>query len=135
MAAETGKSAKVKYGGGFVANLDAWDLSFDTDMYETTDFSTGTVQSRDFIPGLSTWTANISGNFDEASTGLDDLRAAALANTTGTIQLYISKTEGANYNGNSYISNLGVDAPIDGKVAVSLALQGTGTLTYGTSTA
>ena len=134
MAAETGKSAKVMYGAGDVVNLDAWDLSFDTDMYETTDFSTGTVQSRDFIPGLSTWTANVSGNADEASTGLDDIRTAALANTTGTLLLYISKTEGASYTGTTYISNLSVSAPIDGKVALGFAFQGTGTLTYATAT-
>jgi len=134
MAAETGKSAKVLYGAGFVSQLDAWDLSFDTDMYETTDFSTGTVQSRDFIPGLSTWTANVSGNADELSTGLDDLRAAALANSTGTLLLYISKTEGASYTGTTYISNLSVSAPIDGKVDLGFAFQGTGTLTYATAT-
>ena len=134
MAAETGKSAKIKYETGDVVNLDAWNLSFDTDMYETTAFTTGTVQSRDFIPGLSTWTADVSGNFDEVSTGLDDMRAAALANTTGTIQLYISKTEGANYSGNTFISSLGVAAPIDGKVALNFTFQGTGTLTYGTAT-
>ncbi len=134
MAAETGKSAKVLYGAGKVVNLDAWNLSFDTDMYETTAFTTGTVQSRDFIPGLSTWTFDVSGNFDEVSTGMDDLRAAALANTTGVIQAYISKTEGANYSGNTFISTLGIAAPIDGKVAISFAFQGTGTLTYGTAT-
>ena len=134
MAAETGKSAKVLYGAGKVVNLDAWNLSFDTDMYETTAFTTGTVQSRDFIPGLSTWTFDVSGNFDEVSTGMDDLRAAALANTTGVIQAYISKTEGANYSGNTFISTLGIAAPIDGKVAISFAFQGTGTLIYGTAT-
>ena len=134
MAAETGKSAKVLYGAGMVQDLDAWDLSFDTDMYETTQFTTGTVQSREFIPGLSTWTANISGNADETSTGLDDLRDAALANTTGVILLYISKTEGASYTGNTFISNLSVSAPIDGKVDLGFAFQGTGTLTYATAT-
>lgn len=134
MAAETGKSAKVLYGAGFVEDLDSWDLSFDTDMYETTQFTTGTVQSREFIPGLSTWTANVSGNADETSTGLDDLRAAALANTSGTILLYISKTEGASYTGNTFISNMSVSAPIDGKVDLGFAFQGTATLTYATST-
>ena len=134
MAAETGKSAKVLYGGGMVQDLDAWDLSFDTDMYETTQFTTGTVQSREFIPGLSTWTANVSGNADETSTGLDDLRTAALANSTGTILLYISKTEGASYTGTTYISNMSVSAPIDGKVDLGFAFQGTSTLTYATAT-
>jgi predicted secreted protein len=134
MAAETGKSAKVLYGAGMVQDLDAWDLSFDTDMYETTQFTTGTVQSREFIPGLSTWTANVSGNADETSTGLDDLRTAALANTTGTLLLYISKTEGASYTGTTYISNLSVSAPIDGKVDLGFAFQGTSTLTYATAT-
>ena len=134
MAAETGKSAKILYGAGFVEDLDSWDLSFDTDMYETTQFTTGTVQSREFIPGLSTWTANVSGNADELSTGLDDLRAAALNNTTGTLLLYISKTEGASYTGNTFISNLSVSAPIDGKVALAHTFQGTGTLTYATAT-
>lgn len=137
MAAETGKSAKVMYGtatAGDVVNLDAWSLSYDTDMYETTDFSTGTVQSRDFIPGLATWTADVSGNFDPASTGLTDLRTNALAGSTGTLILYISKTGGENYTGTTFISNLSVDAPIDGKVAASFAFQGTGALTFATST-
>ena len=134
MPAETGKSAKVLWAAGFVEDLDAWDVSFDTDMYETTQFTTGTVQSREHIPGLSTWTANVSGNADETSTGLDDLRTAALANTSGTILLYISKTEGASYTGATFISNLSVSAPIDGKVDLGFAFQGTGTLTYATAT-
>lgn len=134
MPVVTGQSAKVEYAGGFISQLDSWELPFDNDMYETTQFSTGTVQSREFIPGLATWTATVSGNFEAASTGLTDLRNAALNQSTGTILLYIDKTGGEHYTGATYISNMTVSAPIDGKVATSHTFQGTGTLSFATTT-
>lgn len=130
----TGKVAKVEYGGGFVTHLEAWSISYDNDMYETTQFTTGTVQSREYIPGLANWTADVSGNFDSTSTGLTNIRNAALNQSTGTITLYIDKTGGEAYTGTTYVSNLSVSAPIDGKVATSHSFQGSGTLSFTTTT-
>lgn len=133
----TGKNAKVEYGtatAAFVAQMDSWSLNYDQDMYDATAFTTGTLQSRSFIPGLTTWTAELSGNYAATSTGIVDLRTNALAASTGVVNLYIDKTGGEHWTGNVLIANMTFDAPIDGKIATSFSLQGNGTLTFSTTT-
>ncbi len=134
MAAISGKLGLVEYAGGNVVNCDEWTLSADNDMLNTTTFSTGDVQWRSFIPGLGTWTATISANFDAASTGLTDLRTNTLTPATGTVILYADKVGGEALQGDTYVSNMSNSAPIDGKVEVSFNLQGTGALTFSTTT-
>jgi hypothetical protein len=57
MAELSGKQALVSYGGGFVAAMDEWDLTANNNLLDVTTFSTGTVQWRDFIPGLAPFRA------------------------------------------------------------------------------
>lgn len=134
MAELSGKLALVEYDGGQVASLDNWTLTVDTNMLDITTFTTGTVQFRDFTPGLSGWTATVSGNFDVASTGLTDLRVNTLTPATGTIILYADKVGGEALQGDTFISSMGQTAAIDGKVEIDFSLQGNGALTFSTTT-
>ncbi len=134
MAAISGKLGLVEYAGGNVVNCDEWTLSGDNDMLDITSFATGTVQWRSFIPGLGNWTATISANFDAASTGLTDLRTNTLSPATGTAILYMDKEGGEALQGDTYISNMSISAPIDGKVEANFNLQGNGALTFSTTT-
>ena len=134
MAEITGKSAKVMYGGGDVVGLDEWSVSVDVSQHDVTTFSTATLQWRDSIPGLSGWTASVSGNFDVASTGLADLRTNTLTPATGTFNFYMDKAGGEALNGSGYMQTMGHSAPIDGVVEVDFSVQGTGALTYTTTT-
>jgi hypothetical protein len=134
MAAIAGKQGKVLYKGGHVVNLGAWSLDQNLDMLDVTDFSTGTVQSRDFIPGLQNWSGTIDGNFDAASTGLTDIRDNTLTPATGNITLYMDKVGGENFTGAVYWQTMGHTADVEGKVELSLGFQGTATLTYATTT-
>lgn len=130
----SGKVALIEYAGGFVASLDNWTVNVDTNMLDVTTFSTGDLQWRDFKPGLSGWTAAISGNFDSTSTGFTDLRAATLTPATGTVRLFADKVGGEAWNGNTFIQSMGNSAAIDGKVEIDFGLQGTGALTFSTTT-
>lgn len=134
MAELSGKSGKINYAGGHVVSLDEWNLTVNTDMLDTTTFTTGTVQWREFISGLSDWSGTIAGNFDAASTGLTDLRTNTLTPSTGQIILYMDKVGGENFRGSALVSTMNVSAPIDGKVETDFGLQGTGALTFSTAT-
>ncbi len=134
MAEISGKAAKVLYGTAPVNILDSWDLTADTNMLDVTTFSTGTTQWRDFIAGLSGWTGIVSGNFDIGSTGLTDMRVNSLTPSTAAIELFMDKVGGESLDGSVFISSMGHTAPIDGTVEVSFSFQGTGALTFSTTT-
>jgi predicted secreted protein len=134
MAELSGKQGKITYKAGQVAAFGGWTMDVNTNMLDVTTFSTGTLQWRDFITGLSDWSGSIDGNFDVASTGLDDIRVNVLTPATGTLQLYMDKVGGEHFSGQVWWQTMGHTADIDGKVEVSLGLQGTGTLTYATTT-
>lgn len=135
MAELSGKLGLFEYGAaGFVAALDNWTITVDTNMLHITTFSTGDLQFRDFTPGLSGWTGTVSGNFDVASTGLVDMRVNTLVPATATVQFYADKVGGEHLTGNTFISSMGQTAAIDGKVEIDFSLQGTGALTFSTTT-
>ena len=134
MAELSGKEAKVQYSTGAVNNLDAWDLTADTNMLDITTFSTGTTQWRDFTNGLSGWSGTVSGNFDIASTAATDMRVNALTPTTAEIRLYLDKVGGENLSGSCFLNTMGHTVAIEGKAEVSFSYQGTGALTFATST-
>ncbi len=134
MAELSGKAAKVLFATAAVNILDSWDVTADTNMLDVTTFSTGTVQWRDFKDGLSGWTGTVSGNFDIASTGLTDMRANALTPSTAAIELFLDKVGGESWDGSVFISSMGHTAAIDGVVELTFSLQGTGALTFSTTT-
>ncbi len=134
MAELSGKQGNFEWAAGHVANFDEWSVSVDVNMLDVTTFSTGTLQWRDMIPGLSGFTGTASGNFDVDSTGLDDLRVATLTPATGTAKFEMDKDGGEHFTGGVYVQTMGHTAPIDGVVEVDFSFQGTGALTYTTTT-
>lgn len=134
MAEISGKQGNIEYAGGHVAAFDDWNVTVDVNMLDVTTFSTGTLQWRDFIPGLSGFTASASGNFDVDSTGLADLRVNTLTPATGTAKFEMDKDGGEALNGSVYVQSMTHSVPIDGVVEVDFSFQGTGALTYTTTT-
>ena len=134
MAELSGKSAEVKYKAGSVLIFDTWTVDPTVDMLDVTTFSTGTLQWRDFITGLSAWSGSAGGNFDAASTALNNIRANTLVPATGSIELHMDKVGGAKFSGQIWWQTHNVSAPVDGKVEVTCGFQGTGALTYSTAT-
>jgi hypothetical protein len=134
MAGRSGKQGTISWAGGNVAGFDNWALDIVNNMLDVTVFSTGTVQWTESTPGLSSFTGTISGNFDPNSTGLDNLIVATITPATGTLILEADKTDGGKYTGTAYVSTLSNTVAIDGKSEVSFSVQGTGALTYTTTT-
>lgn len=134
MATLSGKKGLVEYDGGQVASFRNWSLDVDTNMLDHTVWSTGTDQWRSFTDGLSGWSGSFGDLFDAASTGQDDLRTNLLTPASATVKLYLDKDGGEHFTGSAYISSASYGAEIDGDVTASYNIQGTGTLTYSTTT-
>ncbi len=134
MAEISGKEAKVLYSTAAVNVLDSWDITANTNMLDVTTFSTGTLQWRDFTNGLSDWSGTVSGNFDIGSTGLTDMRVNSLTPSTAQIELYLDKVGGESLLGSCFISSMGHTVAIDGKAEATFSIQGTGALTFSTTT-
>ena len=134
MTAVAGKGGTVSYGGGNVATIDNWSADVTNDMLDVTSFTTSAPQWRSFISGLSSWTGSLSGVFDPASTGQDDLIANLLSPTTAALVLEMDQTAGGKLSGSALLSGGSFSVAIDGRVEVSWNFQGNGAPTYSTST-
>jgi predicted secreted protein len=136
MAATPGKSGTILYGGGSVATLNNWDVSVANDMLDVTSFTTDAPQWREFIAGLSSWTGGtISGQFDPASTGQNDLIGASVTlPVAAAIVLEMDQVNGGKLSGNCFLSDASFTADIGDVVSVSWTVNGTGALAYTTST-
>jgi len=131
MAFSAGKDATVTLAapGGTLTNFVASvSISRNADMLDVTNLGDG---DRQFIQGLRNVTAQISGYFDAAATtGSDVLISAAFANgssMTATIVFGTGTTR--TYSFSSWVSSYETSLTVDGLIAFSLTLQGTGAVT------
>ena len=118
-----------------VANLTSTDFELSKDTIDATNKDGGSY--KEFLVGLSGWTMNAEGIFEEdgSATGvsakdlLDDIIAGApltvimTSNVTGDIKL----------SGSAVITSFAWNAPVNDVSTFSVSLQGTGALTVGTA--
>ena len=135
MAARTGKEGIVEYKGVPVFRIQNWSLNINTDMRDHTSFSTGVVQWREIAPGLSGASGNFAGFWDvEGSTAQKDCMNAALAASTGSVKLYLDKTQGDHLAGNIFFSGMTAGSAIDGDATVDFPFSFNGAVAYSTTT-
>ena len=134
MAAVQGKLGSINYDGGNVATLNNWTLDVTNDMLDVTSFTTSAPQWREFIAGLSTFTGNVSGIFDGASTGQNDLITNSITPAAATVILEADQSVGGKYTGSVFLSGMSIGVAIDGTAEVSWDMQGTAALNYTTTT-
>ncbi len=116
MAAIAGKGGTVTYAGGNVATLKEWSLDVSADMHDVTSFTTAAPSWKEFIAGLNSWTGSLSGTFDAASTGQNNLITDALTPVSAAVVLEKDQVNGGKYSGNVLISGASVGVVIDGLV-------------------
>lgn len=117
-----------------VANLTSTDFELSKDTIDATNKDGSNY--KEFLVGLSGWTMNAEGIFEEdgSTTGisakelLDDIIAGApvtvvmTSNVTGDLKL----------SGSAVITSFAWNAPVNDVSTFSVSLQGSGTLTVGT---
>ena len=134
MAAVAGKSGSINYDGGNVATINNWGLDVGNNMIDVTSFTTSAPQWRVFIAGLSTFTGNVSGIFDGASTGQNDLITNSITPVAATVILELDQTGGGKFSGSVFLSGMSPAAAIDDTATIDWDMQGTAALTYTTTT-
>lgn len=136
MAVTAGKLGRVQYGGVDVLRLNNWTIDFDSSMIDVTTWSTGSVQFRSHIAGLTTVTGTVSGFWDVStgSTAQRDMQGNVLTPTTAQLILYADNDAGGNYRGSVYLNRMSAAASIDDANTISFDFTGTGAWSYSTAT-
>jgi hypothetical protein len=126
MAIKKGKNAKVSVGATAVGHL-IGEISYeisDTDLDTTDRDATGRTYE---MLGWPTATLSFEAQYDIADTGQDALRAAVLAGTSQTINLFPEgNTSGLpKFSGTMVItSSKVIGAPMDGMITMSCSCKG-----------
>ena len=85
---------------------------------------------KNFIAGLKEWSASAEGSWNIAvdALGQKALQEAYLSGTTVSLKLYVNTAQ--YYSGETFISSLAIEDPVDDIVNISFEFQGTGALAY-----
>ncbi len=134
MAAVTGKGGSILYAGGSVATIHNWSIDVGNNLHDVTSFTTSAAQWRTFTAGLSDFAGAIDGTFDPSSTGQNNMIVDSLTPVSAAVVFELDQTAGGKLSGNMFVEGLSIGADIDGLVDMGWSYQGTGTLTYTTTT-
>ncbi len=139
MAAIAGKAGFLKYGAVAsrkgVYRITGWTANIQSDMLDTTAFSTDGVVWRTVTPGINGWSASFTGHQDIVgdSSGQKAVLNKLLTPGTGSVRLEFDETGLEALYGNVFVENIGFDIPVEGVQGISGTLRGTGSLTYTTA--
>ena len=126
---DTGTPPLVK-----VANLTSTDFELSKDTIDATNKDGGSY--KEFLVGLSSWTMNAEGIFEEdgSATGVTakDLLDDIIAGDPITAVMSSAETGDLKLSGLAVITSFAWNAPVNDVSTFSVSLQGSGALTVGT---
>ena len=117
-----------------VANLTSTDFELSKDTIDATNKDGGDY--KEFLVGLSGWTMNAEGIFEEAGSATGVSAKELLDNMTAGIAFTVFMTSNQSgdlkLSGSAIITSFAWNAPVNDVSTFSVSLQGTGALTVGT---
>ena len=117
-----------------VANLTSTDFELSKDTIDATNKDGGSY--KEFLVGLSGWTMNAEGIFEEdgSATGVSakDLLDDIIAGAPLTVIMTSNVTGDLKLSGSAVITSFAWNAPVNDVSTFSVSLQGSGALTVGT---
>jgi len=128
MISGVGGNVKVGAAPSVVGSVDQWKLDIDSDMLETTNFSSNGW--KEFIAGLKEWTGSFDAQWDVANDaqGQKVIQDNQFAGSSMAVELDVDGTN--NYSGNILIKKSSIDTQVKGVIKISYTFQGTGALAY-----
>ncbi len=137
MAALAGKKSNVTYKTKTLKTpaVGSWSINTQTDTLDVTGMTTGGVQWRSFLAGLSGWSGSISGewNMIADTSGQKVMQTNTLTPATGTVKCFVSTTGLENYSGDVIFSGFSPSVDVGGTVKAVFNFTGNGALTYATA--
>ena len=120
MTALAGYAGAVKSGSNALLDIDKWDLSIDSDIYDVSSFSNAW---RNQIAGLRKWSGTFSGRQNQSdTTGQVTIQSAVMNGTSLTLGLFTDATH--NYSGTAFIKQQQVKAAVNSTVDASFSFEG-----------
>ena len=117
-----------------IANLTSTDFELSKDTIDATNKDGGTY--KEFLVGLSGWTMNAEGIFEEDAgvTGVSakDLLDDIIAGAPITVVMTSNASGDLKLSGSAVITSFAWSAPVNDIATFSVSLQGSGALTVGT---
>jgi TP901-1 family phage major tail protein len=117
-----------------IANLTSTDFELSKDTIDATNKDGGTY--KEFLVGLSGWTMNAEGIFEEEAgvTGVSakDLLDDIIAGAPITVVMTSNASGDLKLSGSAVITSFAWSAPVNDIATFSVSLQGSGALTVGT---
>jgi TP901-1 family phage major tail protein len=118
-----------------IANLTSTDFELSKDTIDATNKDGGSY--KEFLVGLSGWTMNAEGIFEEdgSATGVSakDLLDDIIAGAPITAIMTSNVADDLKLSGLAIITSFAWNAPVNDVSTFSVSLQGTGALTVGTA--
>ena len=118
-----------------IANLTSTDFELSKDTIDATNKDGGDY--KEFLVGLSGWTMNAEGIFEEDAgvTGVSvkDLLDDIIAGAPITVVMTSNASGDLKLSGSAVITSFAWSAPVNDIATFSVSLQGSGTLTVGTA--
>lgn len=125
----SGLNVTIKLGTNDVAGINS--ITFDPvlDQLDVTDFDS--VGEREFIPGLSSGTITLAGDYEPTDTNgqkvlVDAWKAKTLLTTTTKPAFTVDGTNG--FSADAFVSAFSINPTVEGKVIASYTLQLTGAI-------
>jgi TP901-1 family phage major tail protein len=119
-----------------IANLTSTDFELSKDTIDATNKDGGSY--KEFLVGLSGWTMNAEGIFEEDQSvpgthlSAKDLLDDIIAGAPITVIMTSNLTDDIKLSGSAVITSFAWNAPVNDVSTFSVSLQGSGALTVGT---
>jgi hypothetical protein len=138
MAAFHGKSGKVTFAAGAVANLTGWTLDATAEVADgtvmTASACTSSTHWRDYAIGFKQWTATCEANLDDG--GIDPDLATDLVDADGAALILYEGMQASSvrkYSGTAFLTGVSVSVDKDDVEKVTYSFQGSDTLSVAAS--
>jgi predicted secreted protein len=129
MATHTGIEGTVKVGSNAIAEVRSFSIK---QSAETIEDTTITDTAKTYLPGQTSWSADVSCFWDETDTSG---QGALTVGSSVTLNLYPegAATGDTYYTGSAIVTSLDISVPTNGMIEASMACQGSGALTLSTA--
>ena len=123
MANISGKAGTVRKASSIVAGIKEWNVTWNIDQHDTTEFADTAPTNHDYTMGLTDWSGTFSGNH----TGAVPQYSLNPSDTEIVLNLYVNDT--IYYSGSAKITGNSPTTNVTGEATLAYNFIGTSALT------
>lgn len=130
MAAYSGKSGSVTFGGGAIIKVKSWEIDHKGDVADTTNMASGSTGAKNWTGTLTEWSGTIEGVMDATENKFKGNPPAICALAAGAASFVDGNAK--TYSGNIILTSVKITNAVDDVTKFSIDFQGNDALTLPT---